>query len=160
MGTGKTHWGKIWAAEKGLDFFDLDDEIEKLSNQTVKDIFEKQGEDQFRIIEKNTLHSFGEKDGFILSCGGGTPCFFDNMDWMNAHGLTIWLNTPAGELARRLIYEKDHRPLIRDERPETLESYISGKLAEREKFYKAAIIHVETQYIAAQSFDHIIRRYA
>ena len=60
MGTGKTHWGKIWAAEKGLDFFDLDDEIEKLSNQTVKDIFEKQGEDQFRIIEKNTLHSFGE----------------------------------------------------------------------------------------------------
>jgi len=160
MGTGKTHWGKIWAAENGLNFFDLDDEIEKRMNQSIKSIFESKGEDQFRIIERDALHSFGEKDQFILSCGGGTPCFFDNMEWMNSCGITVWLDTPATELTKRLIAEKDHRPLIRNESPETLEAYISGKLAEREKFYKAAKIHLETQYIAAQSFDQIIRRYA
>jgi len=160
MGTGKTHWGKIWAKEKGLSFYDLDEVIEQQHGLTISKIFEKEGESQFRIWEKDALHSFGQMDQFILSCGGGTPCFFDNMDWMNAQGITIYLRTPAPELAARLMKEKDHRPLVNQHDGETLEQYVDHKLKEREKFYAAAKIQVETHYIANQSFDQIIRHYA
>ena len=91
MGTGKTHWGKIWAKEKAMSFYDLDEVIEQTHHRTISNIFEEEGEEQFRLWEKQALHGFGQRDQFILSCGGGTPCFFDNMDWMNDHGITIYL---------------------------------------------------------------------
>lgn len=160
MGTGKTHWGRLWAAEKGLHFFDLDEEVEKKHGLPVAEIFEKSGEEQFRNWEKEALHAFGEKDNFILSCGGGTPCFFDNMKWMNEQGITLYLKTPPPVLAARLMKEKDHRPLVKYKNESELESYISQKLTEREKFYTAAKIILETEYIAGQSFDQIIRHYA
>ncbi|MBN8785522.1 MAG: shikimate kinase, partial [Terrimonas sp.] len=110
MGTGKTYWGKLWAARHGMDFFDLDHEIERNAGMTIREMFEKHGESFFREKEKEALYQFKNKNDFILSTGGGTPCFFDNMQWMNDNGITIYLNTSVQVLAERLTKEKDHRP--------------------------------------------------
>src|ERR1700730_8426215 len=135
MGTGKTYWGKFWAEQYKLEFFDLDTEIEKQAGLSISGIFEQYGELFFRQKEREVLHSFEVRDNFILSCGGGTPCFFDNMEWMNTHAATIYIHTPPEILKERLKREKDHRPLIRSLSDEELEGFIRNKLSEREKFY-------------------------
>ena len=83
MGSGKTHWARQWGEAFQLPVYDLDAEIEKKSGKTVMQMFKDEGEDAFRKLERTVLHAFAQKDSFILSCGGGTPCFFDNIKWMN-----------------------------------------------------------------------------
>ncbi len=75
MGTGKTYWGRRWAVQHEMDFFDLDTEIEKSTGLSIPGIFEQHGEEYFRDKEQALLHSFNDKENFILSTGGGTPCF-------------------------------------------------------------------------------------
>ena len=83
MGAGKTTVGKALAKELGVMFYDLDWYIETRMHKTVKEIFDEKGEEGFRIIEHNMLHEVAEFENVVVSCGGGTPCFFDNMDYMN-----------------------------------------------------------------------------
>ncbi|HEX2683637.1 MAG TPA: shikimate kinase, partial [Ferruginibacter sp.] len=91
MGSGKTYWGRIWAQAYQLAFYDLDEVIEQDQGKTVAEIFKTYGEDRFRQIEAGTLRSFSEKNNCIVACGGGTPCFHDNMQWMNEQGTTVYL---------------------------------------------------------------------
>ncbi len=86
MGSGKSYWGRIWAKKNGYSFYDLDAEIEKAFKMTVEQIFEKEGEEKFRELERYYLRKSENKNNILLSCGGGTPCFFDNMKWMQEHG--------------------------------------------------------------------------
>ena len=81
MGSGKSHWGHIWALEEGYTFYDLDAEIEKVFELPVEEIFEKYGEDKFREMERSHLRKFENQEKKLVSCGGGTPCFFDNPNW-------------------------------------------------------------------------------
>ena len=92
MGAGKTTVGKALAKELNIEFYDLDWYIEARMRKTVKQIFDEQGEEGFRRIENNMLHEVGEFENVIVSCGGGTPCFFDNMDFMNRQGETVYLS--------------------------------------------------------------------
>ena len=71
----------------------------------------------------------------VIACGGGTPCFFDNMEWMNRHGITVYLQTPVAELCRRLLPEMAHRPLLKGLNEHTLPAFIGEKLALREPYY-------------------------
>ena len=98
MGAGKTTVGKALAEDLGLTFYDLDWYIENRMRKTIKQIFDESGEEGFRKIEHNMLHEVAEFENVIISCGGGTPCLFDNMDYMNEQGETLYLKASPGVL--------------------------------------------------------------
>ena len=113
MGTGKSHWGKLWAAANKLTFVDLDELIEKEEDSTIAEIFDTKGEDYFRKIEKELLRKSGELKNTLIACGGGTPCFFENIQWMNDHGVTIFIRSRPTEILDRVMEEKEKRPLLK-----------------------------------------------
>ena len=115
MGSGKTHWGRQLSEKLKLPFFDLDEQIVFAEKKTINEIFAEKGEEYFRMKEKELLHTITESYGsFIMSCGGGAPCYFNNIEYMNRAGTTVWLNTPLEILFKRLLKEKEQRPLIKD----------------------------------------------
>lgn len=138
MGAGKTTVGRALARELGLDFYDLDWYIEDRFHKKIPDIFAEQGEEGFRDIERKMLHEVAEFENVIVSCGGGTPCFFDNMDYMNAQGETVYLNAEPSVLKEHLLMGKSQRPLIQGKNPEELEAYINESLTARLPFYQKA----------------------
>ena len=110
-GAGKSTFGKKLAKDVGLPFFDLDELIEAGSGQTIPEIFEK-GEDRFRIIEKDVLIEFlNSNDSFVLSAGGGTPCFYDNLNLMLQSSIVVYLKREVDELVQRLSGSESNRPL-------------------------------------------------
>ena len=138
MGAGKTTIGHALAKDLGIQFYDLDWYIEMRFHKTVAKIFEERGEEGFREIERNMLHEVAEFQNVIISCGGGTPCFFDNMDYMNSLCDTIYLKASAGVLAAHLKMGKVVRPLILGKSEEELTSYIEDMLQQREPYYMKA----------------------
>jgi shikimate kinase len=140
MGAGKTHLMKLLSKKLKVGGYDLDALIEAMDERTVSEIFAQDGEESFRKQESKMLKLFGEKKAFVLASGGGTPCFFDNMKWMNKQGITIWLDEPIDVLVERLIPEKAHRPLIANFSSEELKTYLEKKSEERKEFYEQATI--------------------
>ncbi|MBS1753266.1 MAG: shikimate kinase [Ferruginibacter sp.] len=140
MGSGKTFWGRKWSQQYKLPFFDLDEEIEKAEKKTIAEIFEKDGEEFFRKMELHTLKSFSAMDNCIIACGGGTPCFADNMQWMNENGKTVYLKASPQNIYQKLINEKDKRPLVKNLTGPKLLSFIEEKLQERELYYRQAYV--------------------
>lgn len=159
MGTGKTYWGRLWATQQNLRFFDLDSQIEKHAGLTIPQIFEQFGETHFRQQERERLRSFESEDDLILSTGGGTPCFYDNMKWMNENGLTIYLDTPLPVLKNRLIKEKMHRPLIQKLDEQGIEDFIQNSIKKREVYYRQAHIILSTESISDITFEEIKRKH-
>ena len=159
MGTGKSYWGRRWATQHRLHFFDLDTEIEEYTGFTIAGLFEQYGETYFREQERERLRHFEKEDHFILSTGGGTPCFYDNMQWMKAHGLTIYLETPLQVLKERLMKEKAHRPLVKPLNEQELEDFIENSIQKREIYYKQAHIILSTESVSDTTFDEIQRKY-
>lgn len=159
MGTGKSYWGRRWATQHHLRFFDLDTEIEQHTRLTIPQLFEQYGETYFREQERERLHHFEKEDNFILSTGGGTPCFYDNMRWMKQHGLTVYLDTPLSVLKERLAREKAHRPLVKHLNEQEMEDFIKNSIQKREIYYKQAHIILSTESISDITFDEIKRKY-
>lgn len=126
-------------------FYDLDWYIESRMHKTVAQIFEERGEDGFRIIEKNMLHEVAEFEDVIISCGGGTPCFFDNMDYLNQQGETVYLQASPEVLAAHLKMGKGVRPLLLGKTEEELLLFIRENLQKREPYYTKAkhIVNVD-----------------
>ncbi|MEO6549731.1 MAG: shikimate kinase [Ferruginibacter sp.] len=158
MGSGKTHWGKIWADTNQLSFIDLDAVIEKAEGSTVAGIFETKGEDYFRVKEAAALRSCEEMSNCLIACGGGTPCFFDNMAWMNTQGATIYLESKPLEILERVLLEKDTRPLLKKLNRAELLFFIEQKLKEREPFYKQAKLIVSSAELDQDAFPAIISK--
>ena len=140
MGSGKNYWGKLWSEKTALNFYDLDEIIEKEQAKTVAEIFREDGENRFRELETIALRNLVDKNDFIVSCGGGTPCFNDNISWMNKKGTTIYLRSSPKNILKRLITEKEKRPLIKNLQGDELLTYITNKIKERDFFYKQAKI--------------------
>ena len=138
MGAGKTTVGKALAKELGVMFYDLDWYIETRMHKTVKEIFDEKGEEGFRIIEHNMLHEVAEFENVVVSCGGGAPCFFDNMDYMNQLGTTVYLKATPETLHAHLQMGKGVRPLLLNKTPEEVETFIKEQLKQREPFYLKA----------------------
>ncbi len=138
MGCGKTTWGRKLSTQMNLAFIDLDKYIEERMFMTVPEIFEKMGQDEFRKIERKYLQEVSELDNVIISTGGGAPCFFDNIQYMNAHGLTIYMNLSEALLVTRLTNSKNKRPLVDGKTGDELLAYITEMLAYRNQFYKQA----------------------
>ena len=138
MGAGKTTVGKELAAALGVTFYDLDWYITMRYHRSVPEIFAERGEEGFRELERRMLHEVAEFENVVVSCGGGTPCFFDNMDYMNTLADTIYLKATPDVLAMHLKMGKGKRPLLEGKTSEELESYIQEMLLTREPFYQKA----------------------
>jgi shikimate kinase len=138
MGSGKTTVGKVLARDLGLPFYDLDWYIEGRMHKTVKQLFDERGEEGFREIERTMLHEVAEFENVIISCGGGTPCFFDNMDYINGQGETVYLKCTPDVLYQHLKMGKTVRPLLLNKTPDEVKVFINEQLARRETFYNRA----------------------
>ncbi len=138
MGAGKTTIGKALSKEINIPFYDLDWYIESRMRKTVKQIFDEKGEEGFRKIEHTMLHEVAEFENVIISCGGGTPCFFDNMDYMNQQGETIYLKATPEVLYGHLKMGKTVRPLLLNKTPEEVQVFIKEQLKAREPYYSKA----------------------
>jgi len=138
MGAGKTTVGKALSKELGIPFYDLDWYIESRMRKTVAQLFAERGEENFRQIEYNMLHEVAEFEDVIISCGGGTPCFFDNIDYMNEQGETIYLKATPEVLYGHLKMGKTVRPLLLGKTEDELLSYIGQQLSVRENYYNKA----------------------
>ena len=138
MGAGKTTIGKALSKELGIIFYDLDWYIESRMRKTVSEIFAERGEEGFRKIEYNMLHEVAEFEDVIISCGGGTPCFFDNMDYMNQQGQVVYLKAEPEVLYKHLQMAKVERPLLKGKSKEELLTFIKEQLDKREPFYTKA----------------------
>ncbi|MEN9685487.1 MAG: hypothetical protein RLZZ28_1273 [Bacteroidota bacterium] len=160
MGSGKTYWTKKLSKKIKAGGYDLDFLIESHEEKTIAEIFTEQGEEYFRKWEAKILRWFKEKKSFVLATGGGTPCFFDNMAWMNEQGITIWLDEPVDTLMERLLPEKDHRPLIKNLSHNELERFLTDKLVERYPFYHQAAHHLKAGEINDSNLAKIILQYA
>lgn len=138
MGAGKTTLGKVLAKDLGLPFHDLDWYIESRMMKTVPQLFAERGEEGFRKVEHNMLHEVAEFEDVVISCGGGTPCFYDNMEYMNAQGDTVYLKASPEVLYAHLQMGKVERPLLKNKTREEMQAFIQEQLAEREKYYTKA----------------------
>lgn len=144
MGVGKTTLGKELATKLGFQFIDLDHYIQGRYQKTINEIFAESGEAKFREIEHKLLGEVAEFENTVISTGGGTPCFFNNMEVMRNSGTVVYLKTNPYILVKRLFAGKEKRPLIKDKNEDELLDFIVENIAKREPFYSQAQIVFHT----------------
>ena len=147
MGAGKTTLGKALAKELDYHFIDLDNEIERHSGCTIPELFARSEEPGFRKVEQQLLRhtvqqfqdpKYGKQNG-VIACGGGTPCFKQNLLFMKSNGFVIYLEVTPETLCERLLCASTHvRPMIPSRDPELLLAYIRDLLEQRRHIYEAA----------------------
>ena len=157
MGSGKSYTGRQLASLLDRPFHDLDELIEHKAEKTIKRIFEEDGEDQFRQLEHESLLATLQLPVSVIATGGGTPCFHDNMEWMNKHGLTIYLKTPTAILSERLAEQREHRPLLRSLSDDELRHYIEELVTKRSSFYEMAHVIFETRQVNENVAEQLFR---
>lgn len=159
MGSGKSHVGRKLAKYLRVPLLDLDAQIELQTKTTINDIFAKKGETYFRLIERHILHETAFTSPSIIATGGGTPCFFDNIQWMNRRGTCVFLDASLDVLVQRLWKGRLKRPLIRSLTQAQLPTFIEHKLAQRRHFYEQADVqlkvHSAEQDIAGDLYRHL-----
>ena len=160
MGSGKTFWAEQLKKKLKIAAYDLDSLIEIMEEKSVAEIFQQDGEPYYRKEEAKMLRLFAEKKQYILSCGGGTPCFNNNMEWMNKQGITIWIDVPIEILAERLLKEKEKRPLLKDIKEDGIKDFLKIKSEERWPFYSKAKYRLQGEKITLQNFQKIINQHA
>src|SRR5690554_3749329 len=148
MGSGKTTVGKKLSKASKMLFIDLDHRIVEKSGMEISDYFSLHGEDSFRDFETNVLKTIPFDQGMIVSTGGGSPCFNDNMKWMNEKGITVYLKLSPKALLKRLSgKEINSRPLLQGKNEDEILDFIIKKLEEREYFYNDAQLIIDAHNI-------------
>jgi shikimate kinase len=149
MGAGKTHLGRLISEKLGIPFFDLDEQVVLHARKSIVEIFATDGEEQFRTFEKDVLHIITEGyDQFVMACGGGSPCYFNNIEYMQqSGGTTVWINTPLEVIFNRLLKEKEKRPLIKELSDDQLKSFINKKFAGRRIYYEQADVTIDDENV-------------
>lgn len=143
MGSGKSYVGKHIAVSANMTFVDMDQSIENEAKSSISKIFTQQGEGAFRKMEQSVLHQTINFEDTIIACGGGTPCFFDNLEWMKNQGLVIYLKTPVDLITTRLLKGQAHRPLLKDKTRPELRGFVESLLEQRSSFYEQAHVIYE-----------------
>ncbi|MDD2437020.1 MAG: shikimate kinase [Massilibacteroides sp.] len=151
MGAGKTTVGKRLASQMGLSFIDLDSHIENRYYKTVRELFVEKGEDIFREIEKKMLHEVADFEDVLVSTGGGCPCFFDNMAFMNTVGTTVYLKVSIEELAKRLEICKQSRPVLQNRSDKSLFRFIEENMQKRRLYYEQASLIFDAEKMLTES---------
>lgn len=153
MGAGKTTVGKALAKKLQMQFYDLDWYIEERFRQKISDLFAQKGENGFRLIEQKMLHEVAEFENVVLALGGGTPCFFDNMDYLNRCGITIFLDASPQTIVQHLKISHTVRPLLKDKQGDELLEHIARQLSERMPYYRQAQLTANVDIL--DNFDKI-----
>lgn len=147
-GAGKSTVGRRLASRLGWQFYDTDTFIERKYHLSIPDFFEKYGENAFRICEKAVLKELLEEKQTVIATGGGTPCFFDNMDEMLQRGFVIYLKLAPQSLFTRLQQSHKERPLTKDKGDAQLQAYIETTLQARETYYNRAHLTVKGENLS------------
>ncbi len=158
MGSGKTTVGKKLSNKLHIPFLDLDQEIEKKEGKTIAQIFALHGEKYFREIEHEVLIALIEKESFVLSTGGGTPCFYDNMEHMKQSGTSIYLQLHPKSLTDRLIHAKNQRPLIQNKSEDEILEFITNLLEKREAYYMKSDLIAKGENLSASKLLVLIEK--
>ncbi len=159
MGSGKTTWGKKLAKALDVPFIDLDHELVEKIGMSIPEYFSLHGEAPFRLLEQETLHASQNREG-IISTGGGTPCYFDNMDWLLDNGIVLYLQHSPKSLWSRLSKSDVHkRPALKGLQGEDLLHFIEEKLEEREPFYNRAHIQVDQINTSLEDLVALVKNY-
>lgn len=145
MYAGKSTFGKILAKKLQYNFVDLDRAIENKYRTDINTLFSKYGEQGFRQLEQKALHDTADIENTVIATGGGTPCFYDNMKWMNQHGNTLYLKMELEAIMSRIRNSKKNRPLLNNKNEEEQRIYISEQLRLRCPYYEKA--HLTTKGI-------------
>lgn len=153
MCAGKTTVGRALAKELKISFYDLDWYIEERFHTKVAKIFADEGEERFRDLERRMLHEAAEFEDIVLACGGGTPCFFDNIDYMNQTGDTFYLKASPETIVQHLALSRGERPLLKGKSPGELRGFVTQQLEEREPFYAKASHIIDVNVL--DSFEKI-----
>jgi shikimate kinase len=156
MGSGKTAVGKKLALRLNYNFADLDKKIESIYKLSIPDIFSKYDEHTFRQLEHEVLKQTLELSNTVIATGGGTPCFYNNMELILQNGISVYLKLHPHSLALRLLKSHQKRPLILNKKPEDLEQFITDKLSEREPFYNRSDIIVKGENLEVSSIVELI----
>lgn len=142
MGCGKSTIAKSLAKKLGTTYVDLDRYITDEQGQSIEEIFQEHGEEYFRELETAALADLSNVENIVISTGGGTPCFNDNMKFIKQTGVSIYLKVDPNVLISRLLNSHTIRPLILNKTPEELNEYITMSLAMRDPFYSQANVTI------------------
>lgn len=160
MACGKTTFGRALARATGREFIDLDFRIEQRFHKSISEIFSKRGEEAFRRIETQMLREVADMEDVVVACGGGTPCFNDNMEVMARSGVTIWLEASPSRIVERLIINRSRRPLMADKSPEQLLDAVNAGLAARLEHYSQAQIRFNSDQLEdRRQIDSTVSRF-
>jgi shikimate kinase len=140
MGCGKSHHGKKLAELWDYSFIDLDDWIVDKARMSIPILFREKGEAYFRQLEAKALRALGQNQNTVIACGGGAPCFHQNITWMNQHGITIFIDTSEELIYERVMRKPKKRPLLEGKSQEELQLFIQSKLQDRRYYYEQAQI--------------------
>ena len=143
MYCGKSTFGRKLAEDKGMDYLDLDRAFEARFHYTVPMFFERFGEEAFRKLETQMLHSTADLDNVVIATGGGTPCHSGNMDFILAHGIAVYLQMPVDALVQRALRSRNPRPLMHGLPEPQMRAVIERQLKEREPVYLRAPIVID-----------------
>lgn len=157
MGAGKSSQAKKLAARLSFEAVDLDELIEKANKQSVSEIFNLKGEQYFRKVESEALRTISDYQNAVVATGGGTPCFFDNMQWMNENGITVYLKIHPGTAYHRIAQSKAKRPLISHMNDADLIEYIMETMTERAPFYNQAKIQISGLNLKTEDLVKVLR---
>ena len=141
MYSGKTTVGHALARSMGYQFYDLDQAFEAKYHTSIPLFFQRYGEEAFRRLEQQMLHTTADLDNVVISTGGGTPCFFDNIQWINSHGVSVYLDVTLETILCRAAKSRKTRPILADKNPEEREAYVRQQLQQRLPYYQQAQIN-------------------
>ena len=150
MAGGKTTFGEALAARTGWSFIDLDREIEHAEGRSIADIMASDGEEYFRRVESRILKQTSAMKHVVVSCGGGTPCYRDNMEFMTLHGMTLWRIASPERIAERIRVAGDTRPLLSGKTDTEVEAFIVSHLKERQPYYCRALWRLSGEHLENQ----------
>jgi shikimate kinase len=159
MGSGKTTIGKSLSRLLEYEFIDMDHFIEEETGMTIPEIFEKKGEAWFREQEKESLKTLSIKENVIISTGGGTPCYFNNMELIKNTGVSFYLHLTPAAFASRVYNPNTQRPLLKGKSKEQLISYAEEMLEKREPYYKRANYIIESLNLRPETLVNIIKEH-
>lgn len=156
MASGKSGTGKELAKLLGYPFIDTDVKVEQKSGKTVRTIFAENGESDFRKLEHEVLLETSQLQDAVVATGGGLPCHFGQMDWMNGNGITVYLQATPAALSSRLLHSRNDRPLLAQVPDEQLTEKIRQQLEEREPYYLKATLKVEALNLKAKELQALL----